>query len=147
MKIQKRVLVKKRIRRPPKSGWSWIDRRFLSEHAPSIEREAILLYFFLVAVSDKDGISYWSDVTIAARLRLTKEVIARAREELVRRDLIAHEDPLYQVLSLPSCRPAPPRSSSPRLLGDLLREIARRADTSIAPATRPAKRSERKVNP
>ena len=31
--IQKRVLVPSRLRRPPATGWSWVDRRFLREHA------------------------------------------------------------------------------------------------------------------
>ncbi len=30
--IQKRILVPARLRRPPATGWSWVDRRFLREH-------------------------------------------------------------------------------------------------------------------
>jgi len=32
---------------PPTDGWSWIDRRFLREHAGRLSHEAIVLYFFL----------------------------------------------------------------------------------------------------
>ena len=53
--IHKHILVPDRVRRPPPDGWSWIDRRFLREHAPRLSHEAIILYFFLAAVSDKDG--------------------------------------------------------------------------------------------
>ena len=64
--IHKQILVPDRVRRPPTEGWSWIDRRFLREHAPRLSHEAIVLYFFLAAVSDKDGLSFYGDASIAA---------------------------------------------------------------------------------
>lgn len=102
MRVRKRILLERRVRKPPREGWSWIDRRFLQDHSPSLSREAILLYFFLAAVSDKHGLSYYGDSAISARLRLEEAVIERAREELEARDLVAYESPLYQVLSIPS---------------------------------------------
>jgi hypothetical protein len=99
--IAKQVLVPDRVRRPPSSGWSWIDRRFLRERAPRLTHEAIVLYFFLAAVSDKDGLSFYSDASIAVRLRMTEAVVVAARDELVREDLVAYRAPLVQVLSLP----------------------------------------------
>src|SRR5208283_3414932 len=100
--IQKRILVPQRLRRPPATGWSWVDRRFLREHGDYLSREAVLLYFFLAAVADRHGLSFYSDHTLACRLRLSQPVLAQAREELLDRDLIAHELPLVQVLSLPA---------------------------------------------
>ena len=44
--FQKRILVPARLRRPPATGWSWVDRRFVREHADGLSREAMLLYFF-----------------------------------------------------------------------------------------------------
>ena len=41
-----------------KDGFSWIDRRFVREHAPRLCRDEILLYFFLAAVSDRFGLSF-----------------------------------------------------------------------------------------
>src|ERR1700693_894683 len=38
--IQKRILVPQRLRRPPATGWSWLDRRFLREHGDYLSREA-----------------------------------------------------------------------------------------------------------
>jgi len=99
--IAKQVLVPDRVRRPPHSGWSWIDRRFLRERAPRLTHEAILLYFFLAAVSDKDGLSFYSDASIAVRLRMTEAAVVAARGELVREDLMAYRAPLAQVLSVP----------------------------------------------
>lgn len=127
MKIRKYPLVRDRIRRPPEEGWSWIDRRFLREYAPSLEQAAILLYFFLAAVSDKEGLSYYSDRGIASRLRLTEAAVAQARDELERHDMIAFQDPLYQVLTLPP-RTAAGRHSGPTLISDLLRQLATRPD-------------------
>ncbi len=100
--IQKRVLVAQRLRRPPATGWSWVDRRFLREHGDYLSREAVLLYLFLAAVADRHGLSFYSDPTLTSRLKLSQQVLERAREELLDRDLIAHPLPLVQVLSLPT---------------------------------------------
>ena len=99
--IHKRVLNADRVRRPPKGGWSWIDRRFVREFAPRLSHEAIVLYFFLAAVSDKDGLSFYSDATTAVRLRISEAAVVGAREELLAEDLVAYQAPLAQVLSLP----------------------------------------------
>ncbi len=124
--IQKRILVAQRLRRPPATGWSWLDRRFLREHGDYLSREAVLLYVFLAAVADRHGLSFYSDHTLAGRLRLSRPVLERAREELLERDLIAHQLPLIQVLSLPS--PGVSRRPEPGqgliLLGDLFRQVA-----------------------
>ena len=128
--IQKRILVPERLRRPPASGWSWLDRRFLREHGDYLSREAVLLYLFLAAVADRHGLSFYSDHTLASRLRLSRPVLEQAREELLDRDLIAHQLPLVQVLSLPSPgisrRPEPGQGLM--LLGELFRPSA------VAPA-------------
>ncbi len=133
MTVHKRILATGRVRKPPKEGWSWIDRRFLHEHAPSLSREAILLYFFLAAVSDKIGLSYYSDTTIAARLRMEEAAVVRAREDLENRDLVAYEPPLYQVLSIRKSVPRH-RNSTPTVIGEILAELSegRSRSTRIA---------------
>ena len=122
--IEKRILVPPRLRRPPATGWSWVDRRFLREHGDHLSREAILLYLCLAVVADKHGLSFYSDNTLSSRLRLTLPALAQAREELLERDLIAYELPLVQVLSVPA--PGVRRRSEPgqglMLLGDVLRQ-------------------------
>ena len=122
--IQKRILVADRLRRPPATGWSWVDRRFLREHGDYLSREAILLYLFLAAVADRHGLSFYSDSTLSSRLRLSQPVLERAREELLDRDLIAHQLPLVQVLSLPApgVRRRPEPGQGLMLLGDVLRQ-------------------------
>ena len=101
MAIQKRILIADRVRRPPADGFSWIDRRFLREFAVRLSGDAVFLYLFLAAVSDQHGLSYYSDTTLALRLRVSEAAILEAREELVTYDLVAHQAPLTQVLSLP----------------------------------------------
>lgn len=122
--IEKRPLVPERVRRPPHEGFSWIDRRFLREHAPHLSRDAILLYFFLAAVSDKDGLSFFADATVAATLRLDPPVVAQSRCELLQRSLVAHEPPLTQVLALVAEERVVRRGDGPALVGDILRRLA-----------------------
>jgi len=120
--IHKQVILANRVRRPPAEGWSWIDRRFLRDHASRLSHEAILLYFFLVAVSDKQGLSFYRDATTAVRLRIREEALVRARDELVSEDLVAYRAPLTQVLSL-----RPPalqrRGGGLGQLGDIFRSL------------------------
>jgi hypothetical protein len=78
-----------------------VDRRFLREHAAHLSHDAVLLYFFLCAVADKHGLSFYADGTIAALVRIGLPALIAARDELLTRDLIAHETRFTQVLSLP----------------------------------------------
>ena len=133
--IHKHILVLDRVRRPPADGWSWIDRRFLREHAPRLSHEAILLYFFLAAVSDKDGLSFYGDATIALRLRMAEAVVVRARDELVAADLVAYRAPLTQVLSLPAAT-IQRRDGGLAQFGEILRSLA-----SPSPQTDPRRSS------
>jgi hypothetical protein len=99
--IQKKILVPDRVRRPPREGWSWVDRRFLRDYASALSREAIALYLFLAAVSDRHGLSFYNDTSTAIRLRMSEQAVAAARVELTAEDLVAYQAPLTQVLSLP----------------------------------------------
>ena len=128
--IKKRILVSERLRCPPATGWSWIDRRFLREHGEALSREALLLYLFLAAVADRHGLSFYSDHALTCRLRLTQPALEQARQELLERDLIAHQLPLVQVLALPT--PTVQRRPEPGqgvlLLGDIFRQATATAD-------------------
>lgn len=121
--VTKRILVPTRLRRPPATGWSWVDRRFVRAHAERLSRDAVLMYFFLTAVADQNGLSFYGDGTLAALLRMSLPDLVQARDELLAHDLIAHESRLTQVLSLPP--PGQHRHSGPGQglvqLGELLR--------------------------
>jgi hypothetical protein len=130
---QKHILVAGRLRRPPATGWSWVDRRFLREHGDYLSRDAILLYLFLAAVADRHGLSFYSDHTLKCRLHLSPQALQQARQELLDRDLIAHQLPLVQVLSLPAAgvsRRVEPGQGLMQL-GDIFRQLG------VAPAAEP----------
>ena len=54
-------------------------------------------------MADKHGLSFYSDGTLAGPLRMSLPALIQARDELLARDLIAHETRLTQVLSLLPC--------------------------------------------
>jgi len=100
----KRVLHPERLRKI-EGSFSWIDHRFITGgFLRDLSALEILLYLFLVAVSDRNGLSFYHDDRIASLLKIDLAALGQAREGLVRRSLLAYEPPLYQVLSLP---PAP----------------------------------------
>lgn len=100
MEVKKRILDVTRLREVPESGFSWVDRRFVRDHARALSRDGVLLYFFLAAVSDRHGLSYYGDAAIARILGGSATSVYAARNELLHRDLIAYDAPLYQVLSI-----------------------------------------------
>jgi len=101
-----------------------VDRRFVREHMAYLSREAVLLYFFLSAVADRHGQSFYGDATLALLLRMTLPALVQAREELLDRDLIAHQVHFTQVLSLPpsaGVRRRPEPGQGLMQLGEILR--------------------------
>lgn len=121
--IHKHVLVTSRVRQPPRTGFSWVDRRFVHHFAPQLSQEAILLYFFLASVSDKQGLSYYRDDSMASRLRIRQADLLEARDELIRHDLVAYESPLTQVLSLPQAQRR--QQGGLHALGEVFRQARR----------------------
>jgi len=59
------------------------------------------LYLFLILVSDKSGISFYSFDSICNLLGLNLSEYLEARDELIGKDLICFKDNIFQVLSLP----------------------------------------------
>lgn len=104
--IKKRVLRAERIRRIER-GFSFIPHRFLTDGFLSfLDQKELLLYFFLVLVSDRQGLSYYSYESICSLLQLSAEDYIRARDALIEKDLIAFDGTLFQVLDLPAKAPA-----------------------------------------
>jgi hypothetical protein len=102
----KRILCEQRLRHIP-AQFSWIDQRLVFEgHLARCDAHAAALYLFLLTVADAQGLSYWGDARVMRMLSTTNAGLARAREDLLRLDLIAYERPLYQVLALDG--PVPP---------------------------------------
>ncbi len=118
--VEKRPIDPRRIRRIPKEGFSWIDRRFVRQRfIEELPRETILLYLFLATVSDAKGLSFYADPTISRLLKLNAEELSQARSRLREAELALYRYPLYQVLPLPAaCANArsSPRTSPPPTL-------------------------------
>ena len=98
--MEKHLLDPERLRKIPPQ-FSWIDQRLVREHhIERLSHAAAALYLFLVTVADARGLSFYSERSIGRYLAITPERLDNARKELVRADLIAYQNPLYQVLSL-----------------------------------------------
>lgn len=97
----KRLLNPSRVRKI-EGSFSWIDHRFITGGFLSdLSCVEILLYFFLVSVSDRNGISFYHDDKICSLIKIGLTSLGEAREGLIGKSLLAYEHPLYQVLSLP----------------------------------------------
>lgn len=100
MGIPKSPIVRDRIRRIS-PGFGWVDHRLVREH--HVERcshGALALYLFLVAVADGEGVSWWSERSLAARLGMEADRLRQARAELEAADLVAYATPVWQLLQL-----------------------------------------------
>jgi hypothetical protein len=87
-----------------RGSFSWIDHRFFRQGFDrGLTRLEKLLYLVLIAVSNRDGVSFYSDERLAELLEIRyPHELSGARNELIARDLIAFEQGIYQVLDLPS---------------------------------------------
>ena len=100
--IKKKVLNPHRVRRID-GGFSFIPHRFLTDgFVDSLTQKELLLYLFLILVSDRYGLSYYSYDAICSLLQLTVEHYIEARDGLITKQLIAFDGTLFQVLALPS---------------------------------------------
>jgi hypothetical protein len=96
----KQPFVRDRIRRIA-SGFGWVDHRLVRDHyLERCSHGALALYLFLVVVSDGDGVSWWSERSLSARLGMEADRLRQARAELEAADLVAYEPPVWQVLQL-----------------------------------------------
>jgi hypothetical protein len=100
MKIEKRILRGERLRRVP-DGFGWVDHLLVrGGYVRRADAKAWALYLILVVVGDEHGLSYYSDRSLSRLLSLSEEEISAARRRLVAAEVIAYEEPLYQVLAL-----------------------------------------------
>ena len=99
--IKKRVLNPQRVRRIS-GGFSFIPHRFVTDgFLASLGANELLLYLFLVTVSDRNGLSFYRSDSICSLLHMTYDHYDKARDRLIEKDLIAFDGVLVQVLELP----------------------------------------------
>jgi hypothetical protein len=117
--MKKRVLNPERLRKVPPQ-FSWLDHRLVQEnYFVRCDPPAWTLYLFLTSVADAEGLSYYSDASLMRRLKMDPLGLAASRQQLIQAGLIAHEKPLYQVLSL---EPVGAARSGPASVGEILRK-------------------------
>ena len=134
--IRKRILDPNRIRRID-GGFSFIPHRFISDgFLSSLDQKELLLYLFLILVSDRHGLSFYSYDSICSLLQLNLGQYIEARDGLMEKDLIAFDGTIFQVLDLPS---KPKEGSTAKLVLDSDRgqdpaAIAQQIQLSLADA-------------
>ncbi len=92
-----------------KNSFSWLDHDFVNGGIiDMLTKEEILLYYFLVTVGDKDGVSFYSREKICCKLKLGIDQYEKVKQSLIGYDLIAYKpfnryslNGYFQVLSLP----------------------------------------------
>ena len=112
LKKEVAMIIKKIIRpdrvRHVNGGFSFIPHRFLADgFLTSLSQQEVLLYFFLILASDRNGLSYYSYDSICRFLQLDNDEYLKARDGLLTKDLIAFDNTIFQVLDLP------PKPTSP----------------------------------
>ncbi|MEA3222285.1 MAG: hypothetical protein U9P49_03860 [Thermodesulfobacteriota bacterium] len=111
--IRKRILNPHRVRRID-GGFSFIPHRFLTDgFLASLSQKELLLYMFLILVSDRHGLSYYGYDSICSLLQITLDQYIDAGNGLMEKDLIAFDDTVFQVLELP-LQPKPVGDSDPK---------------------------------
>jgi len=99
--ISKQPINPNRIRQITGS-FSWIDHRLITDgFIQTMEPAEMLLYFFLILVGDKNGVSFYSYDKICALLKIDVDRFIGARERLIKRSLIDCDNGRFQVLQLP----------------------------------------------
>lgn len=79
----KRILNSSRVRKI-QGSFSWIDHRFITGgFLRDLSAVEILLYFFLVTVSDRNGISFYHDDKICSLIKIGLTSLGEAREGLI----------------------------------------------------------------
>ena len=99
--IKKKVLNPKRVRKIS-GGFSFIPHRFvLDGFLNTLGQKELLLYLFLIMVSDRNGVSFYSYDSICTLLQLNLDEYIASRDGLIEKDLIAFDGTLFQVFDLP----------------------------------------------
>jgi len=123
--MNKKLLAPERLRQLPRQ-FSWIDQQLVRGGSlRDCDHSAWALYLFLASVSDSQGLSYYSDSSVAQWLHFDLRRLACYRQQLIQAGLLAYQKPLYQLLALPKAQPLSEatRTGQVRSVGDLLRHI------------------------
>jgi hypothetical protein len=132
--VKREPIRSERVRRIGPDGFAFVPNRFLRDGFFAALRPAEReLYFLLVVVADRHGLSFYHYDTICSLLQMELETYVHARNALIDRDLIAYDGTPFQVLSLPE-QPGPATTRELRTPEDFaehdsatIRDLARRS--------------------
>jgi hypothetical protein len=97
----RKPLVGDRIRKI-EGSFAWIGHRFLrGGYFTSLGHHELILYFFLILVADRQGLSYYHYDKICSLLGISLDDYIVARNLLIDKNLVAFDGTFFQVLSLP----------------------------------------------
>jgi hypothetical protein len=100
--IHKKPLIPQRLR-TIQGSFATIEHRFLRDgFFSTLSHHELLLYFLLVLVSDRHGLSFYSYDKLCSLLQMDLDDYLEARNQLIQKDLIAFDGRIFQVLSLPN---------------------------------------------
>ena len=100
--IDAKIIVADLIRDIRQCTFGWIDHNLLNHGlVKQLAPESLLLYCFLCLVADRQGLSYYDYEKICSLLKFDLEQYLEARGQLMAQSLIAFDQPVFQVLSLP----------------------------------------------
>ena len=122
-----------RIRRI-EGSFAWVPHAFILQGFwNNLSHHGVLLYLFLVLVSDCNGLSYYSFDRICSMLKINTDEYIQARNTLIDQSLIAFDGYFFQVLSLPCiviqtlpqpvCSPNNARKKEPESLQQVFQTI------------------------
>ena len=128
--IKKQILNASRVR-CINGGFSFIPHRFLTGGFwQALSLDELLLYFFLVLAGDRNGLSFYSYDKICTLLKMPLNQYICARDGLLKKDLIAFDGTIYQVLSLPvksipvcAKKPPPCKTGQTESVGKILNKL------------------------
>ena len=99
--ILKEPIGRERIRKI-QGSFGWIDHRLITEgFLEELSSTEILLYFFLITVADKNGVSFYHYNRICQLLKIDPQSYLEAHKGLIEKSLIAYGEGVYQVMDLP----------------------------------------------
>jgi hypothetical protein len=109
-----KTILPDRIRNIRHCTFGWVDHNFLHRgFLVRLSQEELRLYYFLITVADRNGVSFYDYERICQLLKLKLDDYLRARDRLCQHSLIAYHDGIFQVLSLPEERAVKATAASP----------------------------------
>ena len=111
LKVDKQPIINNRVRKI-NGSFSFIPHDFVTKgFLAALNQHELLLYFLLVTVGDRHGLSYYSQDKLCILLQMSFDELLSARNSLIDKSLIAFDGFMFQVLSLPD--KCPPKSTKP----------------------------------